>query len=369
MASARLLSGPTALAFAVAAGAAAGAESPARPIRLLDSTLVFLAVGICVLVLWAFIARLQREVTERRQERFGAKWEPVFYGRMAGDVGPLPTLARTERLMFLRLWLHVLGYVRDDAAEAVVQAARDLRLPAYVMRMLRSRSEWKRVIAIQAAGTLRLRDASETLTANIAQNRPRSSVAAVHALLLIDPQQGLVGLEQVLRHLDWPLAPTLEAVKAGGLPAMQNLSTLVLSALPGRARLIVRLIELLDGRSALPALRERLGFSNDPEEIAAIVHALGRLGSAEDRPRVLELASHAHWLVRMQSAFALGVLGDNQDCMRLLELARDSNWAVRFRAAQAMLQLMGAPALGRMREREHDAFAREMFERVLAEGG
>jgi HEAT repeat protein len=340
---------------------------PLGPIRLLDATLIFLVVNIGALLLCAIVARHWREAGERSRERFRERWEPVLYGRMAGDAGALPPLAPGERLMFLILWLHVLGYVRDEAAKAVVQVARDLGLSAYVLRLLGSHRDWKRVLGMQAAGILRLEEAREVLSAKISPNRPISSLVAVRALLQIDVQRGLATLQQVLRYPKWSPGTMLEIVKVAGPPATQMLGALVLSALPGRARQIVRLIVLTEDSSALAAVRERLEFSRDDQEIAALVHALGRLGGAEDRQTALKFTAHKSWLVRMQSAFALGLLGIEQDAQGLLPLLHDPVWWVRYRAAQSLLRLKGAEGLGHLRDSEADGYARVMLERVLVE--
>lgn len=358
-----------ALAGATAAAAAAteGMGLSSQSVRLLDAMLAFLVFNIVSLILAGMAARRWREAAERRRERFRARWEPVLYGRMSGDDNALPPLARSERLMFLILWLQVLGHVRDAAADAIVQAARELGLSAYVLRLLGSRSEWKRTIAMQAAGLLRLKEARDLLIARIAPDRPVSSLFAVRALLRIDAVHGLTGLRQVLRYPDWAPGVMLELVKEAGPEAVQMLAALVLSALPGRATPVVRLLMLTGDSSALPALRERLQFSRDEQETAALLQALGRLGEAEDRLTAMRFIGHADWLVRMQSAVALGSLGGEADGERLLPLLRDRVWWVRYRAAQSLLRLKGAEGLELLRQSEADRYARDVLGRVLME--
>jgi hypothetical protein len=336
---------------------------------LLDDLLIFVLAITGALVLGGFCVRLWREAADLRDARFRARWEPVLHARMSGDMASLPKLLHRERLSFLALWLHVLGYVRDEAAAAVVAVASELRLASYVVRLLGSRSDWKRAIAVQAAGILRLDEARGLLVSQVEERHLRSSLAAVRALLSIDPDKGLEGLEQLLRRPGWPAGGLHDLVKTAGPRADRLLSSLVLSALPGRATQLVRLIELTGDVSALPALRERLGFSRDEEEVAALVHALGRLGRPEDRAAITSLVLHPHWLVRMQAACALGTLGDQEDLTRLVTLLRDRVWWVRYRAAQSMLRVMGAAAIASMRATEPDRYAGEMLQRVLDEGG
>src|SRR5436309_2821848 len=96
------------------------------PIRLLDELLLFLLASITVLVLCMIAARLRREAREQRNARFRKRWEPVLHGRISGEHGPLAALSRRERLPFLMLWLHLLGYVREEAADALVRAGQEM---------------------------------------------------------------------------------------------------------------------------------------------------------------------------------------------------------------------------------------------------
>jgi HEAT repeat protein len=249
----------------------------------------------------------------------------------------------------------------------LVRSASELGLRQYALRLLDSRSPWKRVIAMRAVAALRLEQASSALSAKALQNRPRSSLTAVRALLQIDPEQGFAALAHLLNHQEWSPAAMVEIVRAGGNQTVEKLAGLLHSAPPGHAKQMVRLIELLEDQTALPSLRGRLESSRDEEEIAAILHCLGRLGQGEDRAAALAFLGHESWLVRMQSAYVLGAFGLSEDTGRLAPMLRDQQWWVRYRAAQSLLRLAGAAALAAMRESEPDPYARDMLERVLAE--
>ena len=339
-----------------------------RPAWILAAILLFLAGNIALLLLFSIAMRIWRELGQGRRDRFRARWEPVLHARISGDAVPLPSLAPAARLLFLSLWLHLSGYVRDQAADALVQTAHELGMPQYALRLLESGSPWKRVIAMRAVAALRLERACDSLWAKLMQNRPRSSLTAVRALLQIDPERGFAALEHLFKYQEWSPGAMVEIVRAGGSQTVQKLAALLRSAPPRRAKQMARLIELLEDQAALPARRERLASSGDEEEIAAILHSLGRLGQSEDRVTALAFLEHESWLIRMQAAYALGALGLAQDVGRLLPLLRDRHWWVRYRAAQSLLRLTGAAALAALREREADAYAREMLERVLAEG-
>src|SRR5450759_5495895 len=80
---------------------------------VLAAILLLLSWNIALLLLFSIVMRIWRELGQRRRDRFCARWEPVLHARMSGDAAPLPPLAPSERLLFLSLWLHLLGYVRD----------------------------------------------------------------------------------------------------------------------------------------------------------------------------------------------------------------------------------------------------------------
>jgi len=365
----RVMHTPPAVAADHATVSAPQAPPPEpRLYAILGIVLLFLIANIAALLLFGVGMRIWRERRLRRRARFNARWEPVLYARMSGEALALPPLARSERLLFLSLWLHLLGYVRGEAADALAQAARELELPPYALRLLNARGAWKRVVAMQAVAALRLKDAGDILYAKVMQSRPRSSLAAARALLQIDPERGLAGLAHLLSHLQWSPGAVVEIVKAGGSSVGPMLIDLVRSASPGNAKHAVRLIEMLGDESALPVLRERLLSNSDQDEIAAILHCYGKLGGPEDRIAALSFLDHPKWVVRVQAANALGSLGTAPDVDRLLPLLRDRHWWVRYRAARALLRLAGAAALSGVRELEADPYAREMLSRVLAEG-
>jgi len=344
------------------------ASASISPVVVLAAVAAFLFANIAALLGIGLLTRLLRERREARGARFRGRWEPVLYARMAGDAVPLPPLARSERTLFLELWLHTLGYVRDEAVDALTAVAKELDLPRHVLPLLDSRSPLERLLAMRAAGSLRLTEAAGALQRKAAQRRPRSSLEAARALLKIDAQKGFAALQALLARLEWSPGAMAGAVRTGGPGAARMLAELLASLPPGGGRQVVRVIELLEDQVAIPALRERLLGNRDAEEIAVILHALGKLGGAPDRAAVLALLAHRNWLVRMQAAAALGALGLPEDADRLVPLLRDPQWWVRYRAAQALLRLRGDAALRGSRAAQTDRYASEILDRVLAEG-
>ncbi|MBI4290934.1 MAG: HEAT repeat domain-containing protein [Betaproteobacteria bacterium] len=325
------------------------------------------AAIIVLLLVYSIFARFARKRTRARELRFRSRWLPILYGRMAGDEVPLPSLNVADRLLFLMLLIETLGYVRDEAADSLVALAEELDMAPFVLRFLSSRSAWKRMVAIRAAGVLRLAGAVESLMPMAARDRGPPSLAAAAALIRIDAKRGLAALHALLVRTDWSADAVASMLKHSGAPTEPLLVGLLHSAPPQGVKRVVRLIEHLGNSHMLTHLRTTLAAATGPEAIAAILHALRAFGEAVDRRTAIAFLSHPDWIVRMQAAYALGGLGISEDAQLLASLLRDRNWWVRYRAAQSMLRLAGTGAASAAAEQESDPYARDMLRHVLAE--
>lgn len=348
-------------------------ESAPAPVQdtavaVLTALVIFLFASIALLLGFSLFTRALRERANARQARFNGRWEPVLHAMMAGDDVTPPPLARGERILFILLWLRMMGYVRDDAAHGLIECARKLDMARILLRMLDSGSPQNRLLAMRMAGALRVPEAVAALQRKAAQRRPRSSLEAAAALLKIDASRGFDALRELLAHLEWSPGAMVGVIRLGGEGATPMLSSLLATLPAGAGKQVVRLIELLEDHGTLPALRERLLGNRDEGEIAVLLHALGKLGGASDRAAMLPFLRHRGWPVRMQAASALGVLGLPADGERLAPLLRDPQWWVRYRAAQALFRLRGADFARALHAAETDPYAREILARVLAEG-
>ena len=328
---------------------------------LFGCTLLFLAAG--------FFTRWARARHRTRRARFAARWEPLLHGRVAGDRDPLPALKRGELLSFLMLWLHLAGYVKEEGKDGLRTAGTELNLGPKVIGLLAGSVPWQRLLAARAAALLRLAEAVPHLTRMAAGPDPRLALAAVEALLTISPAQGHDCFRQLVLRSGW--SPCAMAAVASAHPAVTRrvLEAALAKASPGGAMSIVRLLELIEDQDAAPALRLRLAGNRHAAETAALLHALGRFGAAEDRRAALPFLRDARWLVRMQAASALGGLGLPEDLEPLAHLLSDPEWWVRYRAAQAMLRLARGDraALAAVMDKVEDRFARDAMSFAVAE--
>jgi HEAT repeats len=325
-------------------------------------------VLLCALMTVAtFTARFFRLRANAHKQSFNARWEPYLFARMAGENIAAPPLARRDRILFLMLWLRFTGYVKDEASDALTEAARELGMEAYAGQLIRSWRTSNRVVGLSAVALLANPDAVARLPAIAKTADARLSYIATEALLRADPAEGLIALHRALNTRDWFPAAMAQMIRPHGAPAFALVEAAVREADPLHTRRLVRLVEGLGDMAAMPILRERLPLAKEPEEIAAIMHALGRMGSFDDRALVLAQIHSSSWLVRMESARALGRIGLKEDISTLISLARDRSWWVRYRAAGALHALAGGAALSAHASVERDAFARQMLLHVLAE--
>jgi HEAT repeat protein len=88
-------------------------------------------------------------------------------------------------------------------------------------------------------------------------------------------------------------------------------------------------------------------------------------------PRLDQFVAHPEWYVRMQAARHIGRMGRAEDAGRLEQLLADREWWVRYRAARALVRLPGLTptALGAIRARQVDAYARDILGQALVESG
>lgn len=323
---------------------------------------------LCVtLAITTFVARSTRLNAEARKAKFNHQWEPCFFARMAGENIVLPPLARRDRTLFLILWLRFHGYVKDDASDILSDLAHELGLEDFAVRLMSGWRTSDRLVGLSAVALFNTPLAVAQLSAIAKKPNARFAYIATGALLRTDPARGLEALRHALVTRDWFPAAMAAMIRRHGAPALALVEAAVREADPLHTRRLVRLLEGLGDTAAMPILRERLRLAAEPEEIAAIMHALGRMGSFDDRELVLAHIQDKSWLVRMECARALGRIGMEPDIFPLATLSRDSSWWVRYRAVAALLALDGEAALGIRAELEQDAYTRNMMRHVLAE--
>jgi len=320
-----------------------------------------LLVGLQILWLRFASRRLQR-----REQALTLKWRPLLNAAIAGEeLGNLPELAQRDRVLFIKLWLHLQQAVRGEASEGLNGIARRLGCDVDMRALLVRGNRAERLLATLALGHMRDRQSWEALARAAQGDDSASSVHALWALVQIDAARSAEEMAPLLlRRDDWPLSQ-LANILQNARGEWQLVLALALLRVP-RERLpqALRLVAAL--RIDLPPAQLRGYLASGEAEVVLAALRLAR------SPGVLGLVrghlESKDWRIRLQAVRALGELGDRSDVARLRALLSDPEWWVRYRAAQALTSLpfLSEDELDELRHGD-DRYAADMMAQVAAE--
>ncbi len=285
------------------------------------------------------VLRLNLQHQERRWNSFVERWRPLLLAMMMEPDEPptLPPLARTERTLFLRLWVYLHESVRGTAAEQLNQAARVLQIDRTARRLLVRGSRAERLQAVLALGYLRDEAAWDVLLKLARRADGLVSVNAARALIQIDAFKGAETLMPlILTRRDWDVSRVaaflVEARDAFWLRLVRQLPTLPPRDLPRALRLADAL------RLKLPTTAVRVLLQ--PSQPSAVVQVALRLVASGELPdEVRSCLQHPDWRVREQATQQLAQQATPDDTPALARLLDDPRWDVRMGAAQALARL------------------------------
>jgi HEAT repeat protein len=311
--------------------------------------------------------RIALRIRERRRARTLARWRPLLNAAIVGEVpADMPALRPSERLHFLKLWVHLQSSLRGEAGAALNEIARRLGLDAEARAMLGRRARTERLLAALMLGHLQDRQAWDQLLRLAGLDDPTLSLTALWALVRIDPQAAAVYLTPLfVQRDDWAMSHVAGVLKQAGTPV----ATVLVGMLPrldaGRLPRALRIAEAL--RIELPA--DALAAALSSESVAVVTAALRIVNTPLLQAPVRALLAHADWQVRVQAAKALGRIGERADTARLAQLLADREWWVRYRAAQALVELpwLKRAELDALHASLEDRYAADMLAQVMAE--
>lgn len=310
--------------------------------------------------------RMALRARERRERRTLARWRPVLNAAIVGDSPPqLPRLAASERLHFIKLWVHLQSSLRGDAGAALNDIACRLGLDADARAMLGRRARTERLLAALMLGHLKDRDAWPQLLRLSGMDDPTLSLTALWALVRIDPQAAAEYLTPLfIERDDWAMSHVAGILQQAGAPVAAVLAGMLPRLSAQRLPRALRIAEALRIELPSEALAAALGG-----DIACVIAALRIVNTPLLQAPVRALLAHDDWQVRVQAAKALGRIGGRADVERLAALLADREWWVRYRAAQALVELpwLKRADLDALRASLDDRFAADMLAQVMAE--
>jgi HEAT repeat protein len=280
----------------------------------------------------------------------------------------LPRIGMRDLPHFLEAWNRLLESADEQTAARLGTLLTLHGIDRRVLRMLGKRSPRLQLAAITAAGHLREMRAWPKLEALAQRSGPVTSFAAARAMLRIDPRRALDVLSHaIVQRDDWPVARLASVFESLGPNVVTPplITMLLRRPRPGLDR-VVKLAHFGQPERISGIVRGWLGSSTDPDVLMA---ALACIEDRSDIPWAVGAAEHSEWRVRMAAARALGRVGSREELPALLELLRDPVWWVRYHAAHGLTRLEGlAPhELEAMREGARDSFAADMLGQALAE--
>jgi HEAT repeat protein len=330
-----------------------------------------MAVSIALLAAILFL-RLRLRARLDYEQRFAERWQPVLAACALGVPDEVPALQARDGPLFLSHWLRAQESLRGEAQQHLNALAARVGADQLALHYLASGELRREMLALVAAGHLRLAGVWPLAEALAEDAPPPVALAAAQALLRIDARRALAGvLALAARREDWPIARVgamlreCDATEAGTALAAAIDAERELASV-GRLARLLRLHGALAAEAARPAVRAALEGVEAPEVAAG---ALNALWHPEDVDLVRARLDHAQWFVRLAAAKALGRIGAAADRPALEKLLGDPNWWVRYRAAQSLARLPGVSreALGALRAAAQDRFAADMLGQVLSE--
>ncbi len=332
------------------------------------------AIAISLLAfLLVILMRLRLFARQRREQRAVEFWRPLL--AQCADRVPeqLRPLERGEEQAVLQLWNHYHESLRGAATEQLNQLAAGVGIDRVARELLARNDTRSRLLALNTLGHLRDKTRWHELRLLADEPSPALSLAAARAMLRIEARSTLTWfLPLAAKRTDWPLARIATMLVELGadritLPLSVTLEQLVIGAAPSEELVrILRLLETVHAERVAPVVRRVLAGARDESVIAGCLRALNEPG---DRDLFREHCSHRSWIVRVAAVHQLGTVGTAADRPLLVDMLEDRNWWVRYRAAQALLALPSTNAedLEKVRAVLPDRFARDILGHVLAE--
>lgn len=315
--------------------------------------------------------RIGLVLRQRREQRFMARWQPLFAQCVDSVPERLPSLAKADHYTFLKLLNHYHESLRGGATHNLNLLAIATGMDVVVRDMLTHRNMRARMIAVITLGHLGDKTRRGALRLLIDDPSPLLSLAAMRALLEIDAAETLSWLVPVIgARKDWPLAKVAAILEDTGpdqvtLPLVAAAEAALANA-PQQVSRLLRLLEVAHSDRVVPAVRRILQDTNDEQVIVA---GLRLLRDPRDIEMARSFATHPSWIVRVGAARALSSIGMPEDRKLLAGMLGDPIWWVRYHAARALVALpfVKIDELRKIQAVLPDRFAADMLAHVIAE--
>lgn len=310
--------------------------------------------------LWFRIQRWQRQKTLQC-------WRPLMMAGLYQQAGAIPPILRRDLSCVLELWVHLHTSLDDAAQINLAQFASQAQLPSQISRALSDESLQLRLLAIRAAGRLKLASVWEQLLALLDDESREFSLASASAMVQIDPDRALpLVINRIRARSAWRTEEIMAIFLATkDFLAARCLRQAIANA-PADEELLLPFLARFcpdDARSILNRI-----LSSKPNE-ALLIKALDLVDDRHLLEAVRPWLSDANWLIRLHAVKAFGRIGAHDEVSVLAGMVGDPQWWVRYRSAQALLRLPGVSieTLLQIKDTMANHEARDMLHLVMAE--
>jgi HEAT repeat protein len=311
---------------------------------------------------------------ERARRSFLTRWRDVFASSMlsmeSARQQPLPRAYRSETIDLLDEWNRARSMVEGSAVNNLIELAHRTGIPEIATRMFQSRRLRSRILALQTIGHLQDKTYRDDVRELMEHENTALSITAAGALVDIDPAFAVAAFVPMINaRRDWAKTRVSVLLRQAGSERISEPMYREIRAEDDRGKTYLLQFARLIESSILDALvADLLRESRDPGVLNA---ALKLVSGFAGVPRIVALAHHDVWFVRMQVANVLGRVGQQEHLSLLESLLDDREWWVRYRAAQAIASLpfLGPNELRKLQRRQSDRYAVDILQQALAEVG
>lgn len=335
---------------------------------------LWLAVAVAALTVILLAVIVGIRLLQRRRlawsEKLRTQWRPLLTQSVVSVPGSVPRLSDRQAAVVMPMWSYYHEFLRGSCKDNLNILGRRAGLDLYAKGNLRSDSTKDRLMAIEALGNLRDRESRRLLRPISEVANPYLSLAAVHALLRIDPREEIGRtVELITLRPDWSPARVIAMLSEAGPDVISvPLARAVVEIDPAYKPLLIIYLGTAEEPIALQAIRQVLMASDDDQVLLTCLYQLARMSHPEGLRLLRTYLDHSNWLIQLHAVTGLGRMGGEEDVDDLVRMLCHRRFWIRYRAAQALTKLptMTRERLVRIRRQQTDRFATDILEQVIA---
>ncbi len=312
--------------------------------------------------------RTLRVLRERRSRQSVETWRPrmisMLFDKPLSDLKP----RRSEWFDLLLLWNHLQESLAGESKIQLVAFARLYGLDRMAIVLLKKGSALERLIAISSFGHLKDKSAWDSLRSLMTASNPVVALAAAKAMVQIDPNAAMpLFVPQISTRREWPPSKVAAILREAGPEVISRpLAAAALYAARADMPRMIRFLTFVHHATIAPTIHRILDTTDDPEVLIA---CLDVLSDPIELSKVRECVDHNEWRVRMAAVSALGKIGTMNDTPLLINRLDDNEWWVRYTAARSLTKLpwMTPAMLQRLQNTRSSLRERSVLKHVIAE--